>query len=126
MLLATTVSPANGFSAFEELTKRLRKSYVNCTTCKATHRTAIPKKEFYVIITWKITKVSNFPRILGNYTHAQTVVTRRSFSPPTERLGTRLHGYRDRGYTCSLVVFLIFGTVIPTFLWKCFSYSTYS
>ena len=34
MLLATTVSPANGFSAFEELMKRLRKSYVNCATCR--------------------------------------------------------------------------------------------
>ena len=42
---------------------------------------SIPKKEIYVIITRKITRVSNFPRILGNYTHAQTVVTRRSFFP---------------------------------------------
>ena len=45
------------------------------------------KKEFYVIITRKITRVSNFPRILGNYTHVQTVVTRRSFFPSHQRPG---------------------------------------
>ena len=48
---------------------------------QTTNRMAIPKKEFYIIVTRKITRVSNFPRILGNYTHAQTVVTRRSFFP---------------------------------------------
>ena len=42
---------------------------------------SIPNKEFYVIITCKITRVSNFLRILGNYTHAQTVVIGRSLFP---------------------------------------------
>ena len=36
-------------------------------------------------------RLQEYPiRILGNYTHEQTVVTRRSFSPPTECLGTSL------------------------------------
>ena len=58
---------------------------------QTTNRMAIPKKEFYVIVTRKITRVSNFPRILGNYTHAQTVVTRRSFFP-----SRRTPGYEAR------------------------------
>ena len=34
---------------------------------------SIPNNEFYVIITQKIIRVSNFLRILGNYMHAQMV-----------------------------------------------------
>ena len=53
---------------------------------------SIPNKEFYVIITRKITRVSNFPRILGNYAHAQTVVTRCSLFP----------SHRTPGYEASM------------------------
>ena len=40
------------------------------------------KKKNFTSLHRKITRVSNFPRILRNYTHEQTVVTRRSFPLP--------------------------------------------
>ena len=90
MLLATTVSPANGFSAFEELMKRLRKSHVNCTTCRLLTEWLFQKRKFASSLHGRLQEYTIFPDV---WAYAQTVVTWRSFFPShrTPRYEATLH-----------------------------------